>query len=132
MPFNVAASVLKDEDYKLQQHELEIMVEPVRILAGKYLPEALKKTDNPEVVMIGVGIMAYAARIGLTKWSEPKKKSKENPVKEPEVLRDPRTSQESSPLQPSQQEPSIPPLKAKPPQGAMSFAIPAMSASLPA
>lgn len=130
MPFNVAASVLKDNDYKLQSHEVEIMVEPLRVLANKYLPEALKKTDNPELIMVGVGVMAYAARIGLKRWSEPKDSKK--PAKGSEPTAEPAESKPESKPQPEAAAPAVPALSTKAPSGmGMNFQTPALAASLP-
>jgi len=91
---DVAAKMLHNEDYRLQPHEREIMLEPFRALLNKKMPEVLKKTDSPELTLIGFGLLAYAARVGLMKWLEPaedkpKPKSSEGVVIPPEPKAEP-------------------------------------------
>lgn len=83
IPFEMIAEAMKNPDAKLKGYELDMGAPAVAAVGRKFLPGWLANTKEPELIMLGLFLMAYLSRLGLAEWMTNKKKAKEQPKESP-------------------------------------------------
>jgi hypothetical protein len=76
IPFNALAVATKQDVLRLKEWEREIWIPAVVACARRYLPELLKRTDKPELVMLAAAAGTYAIRVAI-EW--PREEHKPEP-----------------------------------------------------
>lgn len=80
VPFRMLAVAAKNETLALEEYEREMLAPAVAGVLNRYLPDILKRTDHPELAMLGLALTAYAMRAGVFTWvQEAAKKKKPEP-----------------------------------------------------
>jgi hypothetical protein len=96
---NAVSRLLHNKDYELQDYERDLMADPLRALMNKHAPELLKKSDSPEVTLLLIGVLAYAARVGAS-WKG-KGEQKTEGQGQPAIIPPDKTREQGAPPQQS-------------------------------
>jgi hypothetical protein len=81
IPFKMLAGALQNPDAELKPYEREMFAPAIAACGQKYLPDLLRKTDKPELAMLGMAVCAYAVRVGMSTWAKDEEKKTEEPKK---------------------------------------------------